>query len=294
MNKTFHFGDNPEILILGCGDLGTRVGQLFAAQSKKVLGVRRSVVHLPSEYFQFAALDIHQADALPSLLTDSLRVIIVTLTPDTYTEAGYRHTYYSTMHHLVNTLNTRQASPHIVFVSSTSVYAQDLGEALDETSTTEPQTFNGRWLLAAEQCLVSSKLPSSIIRLSGIYSENRRRFLEKCCRGELSSPHKLTNRIHVEDAARAIVHIVQLPLPDSSNTFLVSDNEPATSQTIYQWLTTTNLCPGAEVSLAISNDSYQMSGKYISNKKLLTSGFNFTYPTFREGYGKILHGKTHL
>jgi nucleoside-diphosphate-sugar epimerase len=288
MNKTFHFQSDSEVLILGCGDLGTRVGQHFADQSKKVLGVRRRPMQAPSENFHFAAVDIHQPDALESILTDSLQLIIVTLTPDAYTEAAYKHTYYQAMHNLVNALQIRNASPHIIFVSSTSVYEQHSGEILDETSITEPQAFNGRWLLAAEQCLTSSGLPTSIVRLSGIYSHTRRRFLDKCCLGELPSPHKLTNRIHIEDAAQAIIHIAHLPSALAPEIFLVSDSEPATSQTIYEWLLEKDLCRRPDKFTESVNNDFPTSGKFISNKKLLASGFRFKFPTFREGYEKIL------
>lgn len=108
-----------------------------------------------------------------------------------------------------------------IYISSTSVYGQNAGEWIDETSVCKPDRENGLICLAAEELLrrtfrptgasaVSDEVtsPLVVLRLSGIYGPNRllRRIEELRSAEPLSgNPEAFLNLIHVDDAVGAVL-----------------------------------------------------------------------------------------
>ena len=75
-------------VLLGCGDLGTRVGTALHAKGVDVTGVRRTVTALPP-HIRGVAADLTAGD-VPDLPAD---LLVVSLTPDRRDEGGYRRAY---------------------------------------------------------------------------------------------------------------------------------------------------------------------------------------------------------
>src|SRR5699024_6879461 len=96
----------------------------------------------------------------------------------------------------------------VLLVSSTAVYGQRGGAPVDETTPPTPDTGTGAALLDAED-LLRERIPSSIaLRLSGIYGRPNARTLDRVADGPTTPDlDHITNRIHQDDAARAIVHL---------------------------------------------------------------------------------------
>ncbi len=231
------------------------------------------------------AVDANDRAALRSLLAQDFDQILVTLTPSERSDTGYRLGYVAPMQQLVRVLADLHLSPRVVFVSSTSVYGQNQGEWVDESSPTEPGSYAGRRLLEAETVLLDSQLPVTIARLTGIYGPGREYLLNQVRQGITPGRSLLawSNRIHAEDAARALRHLLALPAPD--RVYLVSDSKPVLLAEVVNGL-----------ALAVGKAPIEQSmhapftGKRVRNDRLLASGFRLHYPNWRAGYKTLVPG----
>jgi hypothetical protein len=99
----------------------------------------------------------------------------------------------------------------LLFVSSSSVFAQKDGEWIDETASTEPEGYSGKVMLEAEQLALHSGIPASVVRLTGIYGPGREWLLSQVRQGYrvAEEPPLYGNRIHAEDAASLLAFLLQ-------------------------------------------------------------------------------------
>lgn len=272
------------VLIAGCGDLGTQAGLYFAAAGQRVVGWRRSAEKLPP---QIEGESVDLKGELPSIPQDT-DVVVIALTADGRSEAAYRATYYDGTANLLGALARDRVAPRrIVFVSSTAVYGNDDGGWIDEGTPPSPSTATGAVLRETEE-LLSHRAPQAVLlRLSGIYGPGRTRLIDQVLNGTAragSAPH-WTNRIHRDDAAAAIVHIAGLETP--ADAYLGTDREPAMLSDVQEFLAREL---GVPLPAGGDTDNAQPTGKRCSNARLTASGFEFTYPTYREGYRAVLQG----
>lgn len=272
------------VLIAGCGDLGTQAGLYFAGAGQRVVGWRRSAGKLPP---QIEGESVDLKGELPSIPRDT-DVVVIALTADGRSEAAYRATYYDGTANLLDALARDGVAPRrIVFVSSTAVYGNDDGGWIDESTPRLPSSATGAVLRETEEMLSNRAPQAVLLRLSGIYGPGRTRLIDQVLNGTVkagSAPH-WTNRIHRDDAAAAIVHIAGLEAPDDA--YLGSDREPAMLSDVQEFLATELDVPVPPASAA---DGAQATGKRCSNARLTATGFEFTYPTYREGYRAVLQG----
>ncbi|NJC21608.1 nucleoside-diphosphate-sugar epimerase [Arthrobacter pigmenti] len=270
------------ILIAGCGDLGTQAGLTFAASGHRVVGWRRSPEKLPLG-IEGAAVDLTRP--LPAL-PEATDVVVIALTAGGRTEAAYRSTYYDGTVNLLNAFERDGVKPRrIIFVSSTAVYGNDDGARIDESTLPSPATPTGKILRETETMLIDQAPQTVLLRLSGIYGPGRTRLIDQVRSGAApkSAPH-WTNRIHRDDAAAAIVHLAGLELPAPA--YLGSDCEPAVLTDVHSFL-------ADELRLPFGHDGaapQPATGKRCDSSLLHRSGFEFTYPTYREGYRAVLSG----
>jgi nucleoside-diphosphate-sugar epimerase len=211
----------------------------------------------------------------------SFDYLFYTASADRRDEDHYRSVYVAGLRRLLN--NLRDAgSPlqRIFFTSSTAVYGQNRGEWVDESSATEPLGFNGRVLLEAEAIVREAPATGINLRLSGIYGPGRTRLVRKVWSGEANTTGSWTNRIHVEDCAGALHHLMRLG--DPKPVYLGSDDEPVTAEVVTTWLSGEL---GVPVPLPAQSDRLN---KRCRNALLRETGYRFEYPTFREGYRPIV------
>lgn len=272
------------VLIAGCGDLGTQAALYFAAAERRVVGWRRSPGKLPPQIESVAA-DL--TGTLPPVPADT-DVVVIALTADGRTEAAYRTTYYNGTANLLGALDRDGVKPRrIIFVSSTAVYGNDDGGWIDERTPPSPSTATGAVLRETEEMLIERAPQAVLLRLSGIYGPGRTRLIDQIRNGmvDAGSPPHWTNRIHRDDAAAAIVHIAGLDAPAA--TYLGTDNEPAVLSEVQSFLAAEMGVPFRPMNAA---EGIPATGKRCSNALLTASGFDFTYPTYREGYRAVLQG----
>ncbi len=275
-----------EVLILGCGDIGERLAKRLASKGYKTTGLRRSPrENLP--HLNYQQCDLSQADALADVLQKPFSVIVITMTPSERSDQGYLQAYVNSCKNLVAQLASASLKPRLViFVSSTAVYGQMDGDWVDENSPTEPTSFSGKRLLEAESLILQSDINGIVVRFSGIYGPNRNRLIEQVRNGQASSSSDYTNRIHADDCANSLAHLIELnrqavPL---ENIYLASDNQPAPMIEVVSWL-----AEQLGVKKFLSNTATNERGnKRCSNKRLVSSGFTLQYPDYKKGYSALL------
>ena len=277
------------ILIAGCGDVGIELGVRLTQAGHTVWGLRRHYDTLPSSVHAFPA-DLTKPETL-SALPPALDVVFYTAAPSSSSADNYRATYVDGMRHLLTALVAQgHKVQRFVFTSSTGVYAQEAGEWVDETSPTEPVHFSGRELLAAEHEVLNSAFPATVVRLAGIYGPGRTRLIDSVRKGTAvctDGPPVYTNRIHRDDCAGVLLHVMKLPQPD--RLYLAVDHEPADQCVVLSWLALQlGLPPPRKETATAAQNSLQRSNKRCRNNKLIESGYVFRYPTFREGYSALL------
>lgn len=274
------------ILIAGCGYVGAALGSLLAGEGHAVWGLRRRTELLPSEISPVRA-NLAEPESL-ARLPDRLDFIFYTAAADQTTDEAYRMAYGGGMKNLIEVLQHQRQQPRrLFFTSSTAVYAQDQGEWVDEDSPTRPAHFSGKRLLEGESVLLSSPFPATVFRLAGIYGPGRTRLIEWVRRGEAAYREDrpvYTNRIHRDDCARALHHLMLLEKPETL--YLGVDDEPAPKEEVLRWL-------AARLGVPVPKADPVAAGRTTGNKRcrnqrLLATGFLFRYPTFREGYTAIL------
>lgn len=282
---------SEKIALLGFGDIARRlVPYLFDAD---IRGIKRSPI-------DDAPVDITLADcrdtaAMTGVLSEGFDVLVMTFTPTSMSDEGYKEGYVDTVTTVLNALKAQEHQPRLLlFVSSTSVYAQQDAQWVDESSITEPTSYSGQRLLEAEQLIESSGLPYCCVRFSGIYGPGRRRLLEQVIDGHGSpkEPVLYTNRIHVSDCAGVLAHLMQRQKIKSQgieSRYVATDCEPVPLYDVKQWMASTLGLPDDHLSVNTEQPARMLrSSKRCSNKKLLESGYQFLYPTYREGYGDLL------
>ncbi len=276
------------ILIAGCGEIGATLGVRLGADGHEVWGLRRRTVELPGSIRPLRAdLTVSQTlEALPAAL-DS---VVYIAAADNYSDQAYEAAYVQGPANLMQALTaTGQNVRRIIFVSSTGVYAQCDGEWVDERSATHPADFSGRRLLEGERLVLDGSNRALVVRFGGIYGPGRDRLLNRVrdrrpCRDR---PPQYTNRIHSEDCAGVLHHLLSLESTDQI--YLGVDNEPAAQCAVMDWLAKQMGVPMPPRSRTTdATGERRRSNKRCRNARLLSTGYRFLYPSYREGYGKIL------
>lgn len=278
------------ILLAGCGDLGTEAGLRFHALGHRVVGWRRTPAKLPAA-IEGVAADL-SAPRLPRVPADTTAVVIA-VAADSPTEEAYRAAYVDGLTHVLDALERDGVRPQrVLFVSSTAVYGDAGGGWVDENTPPRPGGFSGRVLLEAEQLLQAAfsgtATRATSLRLGGIYGPGRTRLIGQVRGGTAVVPEdaRYTNRIHRDDAAAAIVHLATMP-PEPAPVYVGVDNDPADLGTVLRFL-------AAELGLAeppVGDAGPARGGsKRCRNDLLRSTGFEFAFPSFREGYRDILAG----
>jgi nucleoside-diphosphate-sugar epimerase len=268
--------------------VGSALAQRLLDSGHSVFGMRRDVSALPEGVSPVRA-DVSRANGIGAL-PPRLDVIVYAVGAKARDEDAYRAAYLDGLGNVLRVLGEEGQTPRrILFTSSTSVYGQSRGEWVDEDSPTHPRGFAGEIMLSTERLLHGSSHPSTILRLGGIYGPDRTSLLDRTISkqpiAEWEPPH-YGNRIHRDDAAGALSHLIETP--DPAELYLGVDSEPADTSDVQRWI-------ARELAVVLpvdeSPDAPRSGSKRCRNARLVGSGYDFLYPTYREGYGEILRAR---
>ena len=256
------------LLIAGAGDTGSRLARLAADAGWDALALRRRDVDMGPGVRALRA-DLRSGegfDAIPK----RLEALVFCAAPDERTEAAYRALYRDGLRRLLDRAEIRR----VLFVSSTAVYAEDAGGWVDEDTPADASAFNGRVLREAEREL-DAHPDAAAFRASGIYGPGRERMWQRARRDEPGEP-RWTNRIHVDDVAGALLHL--LNASRIARVYCGNDDAPALEHSVVDGLRATLGLP------VLGPASGPVGGKRVSNARLRGSGWQPRFPSWREGY----------
>ncbi|MEO9009892.1 MAG: SDR family NAD(P)-dependent oxidoreductase [Nakamurella sp.] len=275
------------VVIAGCGDLGTEIGLRFAAIGHRVMGLRRSVEKLPHE-IEGQSVDL--SAQVPTLPADT-SIVVIAMSPDERSVVGYRAAYVESVCCVAAAIQRDCAAPpRVLYVSSTAVYGVDDGSWVGASTLAKPTAPTAVVLREAEQTLLELIPEAIILRLAGIYGPGRTRQIDRIRDGieTISSKPRFTNLIHRDDAEAAVVHLTTQP-GKPETIYIGVDDCPVDYREIVEFLARRLDLPVPSFA-AESGRAEGIRGKRCHNTQLRASGFDFSYPTYREGYEAVFAG----
>jgi nucleoside-diphosphate-sugar epimerase len=278
-------------LIVGCGYVGMPLGGELARLGHEISGLRRNSsaeAELKSAGIQPLFADITQPETLLKLPREFDWVVhCVAAGGD---EQNYRQVYLEGTSHLVKWLS---ASPpkKFLYTSSTSVYGQNDGSQVKESSPATPHAETAKILVETENLLLDAfqreKFPAVILRVAGIYGPDRghrfKQFLKNEARME-GSGSRFLNMIHRDDVVGCIIAALKSGRP--GEIYNAVDDEPVSQKNFFEWLgATLGKYPPPSVPENPEDRKRGITNKRVSNRRLkMELGYPFKYPNFRKGY----------
>ena len=280
-----------KVLIAGFGSVASELVQILPEGLYRVTGLRRSKTTSNDPRLRLLRVDLSDAGSLATAIQgETFDHLIYCPSPDKRDKASYQKTYLRGLENLLGLDGLIQNLKRLILISSTSVYGQSQGEWVDENSPTEPGSFSGEIILDTERMLASRmKTGFVILRCGGIYGKGDSRYVQQIKKGELRwypSPQYI-NRIHVKDCASSIWHLMRLRSPQ--NLYLGVDDAPVDQREVISWMAEQLSIPIPRAS-AEEKDARasKMSNKRCKNDRLKKSGYQFLYPTYKDGYQSAL------
>ena len=266
----------PNVLIAGCGYVGSVAAKLFADSGWGVTGWVRTnqVAGLVGEReISLRAVDITNLDAIRSNAFAANVVVHCTSSG----ADSYRHVYCDG----VDNLSACFPGARLIFTSSTSVYPQRDRSLVTEESPAKPDSDNASTLREAEEIVLENG--GIVLRVAGIYGPGRSFLLRSALDRTAVATDRIVNQVHRDDVASAIFLIGQCRTINPPRIFNVVDDTPAPRAEILAWLSERLNLP-LPPSLAPPKQKRGRSNKRVSNAKLRALGWAPAYPSYREGF----------
>lgn len=167
----------------------------------------------------------------------------------------------------------------LIYISTTGVYPKRNG-IWTENSEFEADTVSGKLRLLTENIL-SQFFQLQVIRPGGIYGCGRG--IDIRLKSGKSIPLSSTpvHRIHVQDLARIILHLVENP--DSATCINAVYQEAKPSWEVARWLIENRDDLNPEMFQENTANLPGTPQRIISNQRLLELAVSLRYPTFRQG-----------
>ena len=274
------------MVIAGCGFLGEAAAFLFSESGARVLGLcatQATAERLAGKPFAILKADI--TGTLSGIPQEWTRpdLLIHCASSGRGGAEDYRKIYRDGLSNLLEVLTPQR----VIFTGSTSVYAQDGGEWVDEQSPAEPLRETGRILLEAEALALGAG--GIVARLAGIYGPGRSVYLRKFLEGRAvleAGGARWINQIHRDDAARALRHLADPQIPPGI--YNVCDNTSATQLDVYGWIAACLNKPLPPEGPADPDRKRALTSKRVSNAKLLRTGWAPGFQSYRLALPSLL------
>ncbi|SEW22054.1 SDR family oxidoreductase [Natrinema salifodinae] len=286
------------VAILGCGYVGLELGRQLVARGHEPIGVRRSddgVARIEDAGFDAVRADVTDRgdlDAVPPV-----DAIVFAASSGGRGADAAREVYVEGLRTAIEAFGEREgagAPDRLVYASSTGVHGDHGGDWVDEETPIEPTTEKTEVLAEAER--IALEYPDeygyegTVARFAGLFGPDRYR-LQRYLEGPVTEGY--LNMVHRDDAAGAVRFLLEEDIA-RGEVVQVVDDEPAPKWDFADWLadecgverppkrTKDERLEDDELSAAARRRI--LTSKRCSNEKLRELGYEFAYPTFREGY----------
>ena len=284
------------VAIVGCGYVGLELGRQLTDDGHDVVGVRRSdegLAAIEDAGFEAVRADVTDPDSLAAV-PDVDWLVFAASSGGRGADAAQR-VFVDGLETTIDHFAARDEPPErLVYTSSTGVYGDHGGDFVDESTPLEPTTDKTRVLVEAErvarEVAADNGIEGTVARFAGLYGPDRYR-LERYIDGPVTEGY--LNMVHREDAAGAVAYLLTEDLA-RGEVVMVVDDEPVDKWAFADWLADECGVPEPEKRtneerLAAGDLSEAarrriLTSKRCSNQKLRDLGYEFRYPTFREGY----------
>jgi nucleoside-diphosphate-sugar epimerase len=297
-------------LVFGCGYLGSRVAAIWQQRGDTVYAVTRHTDRageFAERGWQPIVADVLRLESLVNL--PAADTVLFAVARGRQQDVSIRDLYVNGLSSVLNALPA--STGHVIYISSTGVYAQDDGSWVDESSECLPQRPGGIASLEAEQVLAAHSFgsKSTILRMAGLYGPDRVPRREDLLAGRATGEHEQgwLNLIHIDDAAATVAAAAATAQPIAPGSAFdrielarprllnVSDGEPVLRRDYLAEIARclgVSLPQGAAASPesvpAIATDRGTTS-KRVSNRRMLAElAVRLQYPSYREGLRAIL------
>lgn len=284
------------VVILGCGYVGLELGRQLAAADHAVTGVRRSdagLAAIEDAGFDAVRADVTDADSLDRI-PDADAIVFAASSGGRGADAA-RDVYVDGLRTAIEAVGERSTTPaRLIYTSSTGVHGDHGGAWVDSTTPVDPTTPKTSVLAEAER--IALELPpeygidGTVARFAGLYGPNRYR-LERYLEGPVTEGY--LNMIHRDDAAGAVRHLLSTDA-GRRQVVQVVDEEPVQKWEFADWLAEqcgrdpppkrTKAERLADPDLSESAKRRIRTSKRCANDRLVDAGYEYAYPTYREGY----------
>ena len=147
-------------------------------------------------------------------------------------------------------------------------------------------------MLEAEQLLLSSPFAATVVRFGGIYGPGRTYLIRGVREARLkqkSNPHAFTNRIHRDDCAGVLAHLMNGD--ELAEVYVAVDDDPAPYNEVLCWIADQLGMPEPGVGSEGPDAMRSPTNKRCSNQRLTQTGYAFRYPGYRDGYGELIRSE---
>lgn len=282
------------LLVVGCGYLGERVAREYVRRGDDVFAMTRSAARAPD----LEAIGVRPVigDVLgPELELPAVDRVLYAVGFDRNAGPSKRSVYVDGLRNVLDRLPTGVA--RVVYIGSTSVYGNDDGGWVDESTPAEPITEAGRICLDAERVLTAwsdrSGVSTVVLRCSGLYGPGRIIRRDLIAKGEPipGDPDRHLSLIHVDDAARAAAVALDAAAPGPL--YLASDDRPVPRREYYRVVAAAldapppSFIPPAPGSPEAARDV--VDRKVCNSRMKAELGVSLRYPDIETGVPAALH-----
>lgn len=211
------------ILFVGYGKTAQRVAPSLFQQQHQITTISRSPK--TDDFATHLIQDVHQLDLAQVAPIDMVYVLLAPQYNTTQNSIDlYRQTYVDSVEPIVEALKHHPVQ-RVIVLSSTRVYGENQGERIDDASIAIPCDQQGQLLLEMEKRWQQA-YPSEcvIVRPTGIYAGVSQRMIRLAETTKIYPNIHWSNRIHIDDLARFLVHLIHVERPEKS--YICSDNMP--------------------------------------------------------------------
>ncbi|MEH3089897.1 MAG: sugar nucleotide-binding protein [Microbacterium arborescens] len=259
-------------LLVGSGKVGTSLGDRLVATGGEVVAIRRRADGIRSSFTPIVADLARPLDvALPAV-----DAMVVTLPPGD--DPGF---YRGVLERLRDALPA--APERTLFVSSTRVFeGWDVDRPLDERDEPRPSSERAEQLVDGERA-AAEFFDAVIVRPAGIYGPGRERLIRQVLAGEAVDYDRRTNRIHEADLVRALELLLTVDAPPA--VLHGVDRRPASLGEVVTFIAERL---GVSAPPRADAEGSARGGKVLDGTRLSDLLGELEYPTFVEGYGRII------